>query len=186
MNTNTIYNSILSDIDDTLHEGDVLTDPFGIFDVYGVEVNNEFLSFFKVIDLYKLRLNTNDMDIDWWTLNSPIPLSLSRGNTPEIGLMDYGIQEYILRFAWYVCKCIFEIKTNDTAHPLTGHFKIPFEHLTKDPSAMSYNNIYAYDYATMERLEGTNSWTTAQTVYYFAVVTPNAGQLVIKHKKSNL
>ena len=97
MNINTIYNSILSDIDDNLHEGDVLTDPFGIFDVYGVEVNNEFLSFFKVIDLYKLRLNTNDMDIDWWTLNSPIPLSLSRGSVLEIAIMDYIMQEYILK-----------------------------------------------------------------------------------------
>jgi hypothetical protein len=189
MNNNTIYNSILSDIDDNLHEGDVLTDPFGIFDVYGVEVNNDFLSFFKKIDLYKLRLNTNDMDIDWWTLNSPIPVSISRENTPQIGIIDYNIQEYILRFAWYVCKCIFEIKTNDaimSISPITGHFRIPFEQLTKDLIDMSYNNMYAYDYATRERLEGISSWITAQTVYYFNVITPNAGQMVIKHKKSSL
>lgn len=97
-----LYNSILSDVEDTLSDGTELMDPFNMLDVQKIKFVGHFSDVYPHIDMDNLYNETEDFDIDtWeWVLDE------------NLLLVDDELKYAMLRLAWWLCREILCIEVD--------------------------------------------------------------------------
>lgn len=193
MNNPRIYNSILSDVDITLHEGDCLVDPFNILGVFSILIDERFIQYLNNIDTSKLNASVN-FDVDYWLNNIPIDIANKSGNF-TIKQLDLDTQLYILKFAWWCCNSLLQsyyTEHNKFEYAIKWKNLLTIEQIAK-PDKVNYE-LYAYQYIDpnwkmnwkiMSNGTGAFDWENDTQIYYLNIVTPDGGQLQIKHHKNN-
>lgn len=184
-----IYNSILSDVDTTLKEGDRCVDPFNILDVFSILIDENFICYFNNIDTSKLNTSV-DFDIEYWLNNIPINI-LNRSNDFIIKPLDLDTQVYILKFAWWCCNCLLQSyysEQDKSEYAAKWKNLLTIEQIAK-PCRSNYE-LYAYQYIDpnwkmMSDNTGKFIWADNTQIYYLNIVAPDGGQLQIKHRKNN-
>ena len=103
MNNYILYESLLSDIETTLQNGDAAIDPFNILEVYEIESDKEFNKIFDLIDIDKLFEKTNECKSDEW---------LCKLNIRIHEFLNLQKSDVFIRFVWWLTfKLIYERDT---------------------------------------------------------------------------
>lgn len=91
-----ILNSILSNIESTISQGDLMVDPFYILDIQKINIGDDVSfsqMFYYIIDNDKLNKYTKDFNYSTWKHLA----SNKFINNPD------DLNEKIIRFLWYIC-----------------------------------------------------------------------------------
>lgn len=129
-----VLNSILSSMDDIIHEGNVLVDPFYNLDVKSIEQgeSNNILLFIKQnIDKDKLYECSNEFNYNNWkhlTYTNEFINNKDESN------------ELILRFLWYLCNRLI----NKTDKNNFSHLKIDYSNIKINDKLYINNNLYIF------------------------------------------
>lgn len=92
-----ILNSILSDMESTIYEGNLVVDPFYLLDIQAIEhirLPNIITFVESIIDDNKLKQETTEFDYERWR---HLTFTNQFVNNSE------ELNEKILRFIWYLC-----------------------------------------------------------------------------------
>ena len=117
-------NSILSDVDITIDNGDELVNPFNFLDVKSIKLDPSFNELFENIDLEKLYSETCNFDpTDWMDIFGVV-------------LIKEDLREALLRFAWWMCREIIFSPSKTT--------RINISDLLNNSEDLLYINIYIY------------------------------------------
>lgn len=147
-----LLNSILSNMEDTLFEGNVLIDPFYILDISSVEdINIHAIESFivSIVDKEKLYEATTEFNYNIWKHLT---------YTNKFINVDKNLNKLILRFIWFLC---YKLIYNDKRVFKPVRAKLKFTEIVQNDLAMydklhiDYDNLYVHiwnsnDYYTME------------------------------------
>jgi hypothetical protein len=169
MKTLRIYESILSDMDDTINSGDMEVDPFRRFDIRNIEIKSNLLRYIAHIDKNKLLKHTENLDLNQWDY-------LIDSKDFKFMFVDDESKEIILRLSWWIC---FEIlygkqRVNEYA---VGHW-IDMSPVLRDNDLTGQNSlsrIYLY------KARPSGDW-----LQYMSIVLPTGSDLIILYRNKNI
>ena len=134
-----VYNSILSDVEESIEAMESSIDPFNILNVTLITPDNDFLNIVRYIDEEKLVKYTNDFKIG----NSEKLFNPSIKYT----LWDYDLKIKCLRFIWFLCnKIIPQLYTYwDFSTKCGSGINITFDEILNNPaSTVNIVNVHPY------------------------------------------
>lgn len=129
-----VLNSILSSMDDIIHEGNVLVDPFYRLDVKSIkqgESNNILLFIKQIIDKDKLYECSNEFNYNNWKHLTYTNEFIN--NTEESN-------ELILRFLWYICNRLINKIDKNKFRPL----KVDYSNIMINDKLYINTNLYIF------------------------------------------
>ena len=131
-----LYNSILSEIEESIGAMEASIDPFNILDIILITPDDNFLNIVRYIDSDKLERYTKDMNV--------IKAESLFNSSIKYTLWDYDLRIKCLRFIWFLCNKIIPRLYNywETA---TGGINITFDELINDSdNTINIINVHPY------------------------------------------